>query len=127
VKIEFSGDPEGQNRLRVSRQGFWGFANHLARLPFREGQADDMSEEAAVELMHEALRVCYYRSTPYLDKGILILMRISELNGDLRRQWSLRVVTARVLGFRMVLRVDDMSEEAAVELMHEALRVCYYR
>jgi hypothetical protein len=27
----------------------------------REAQADDMSEEAAVALMHEALRVCYYR------------------------------------------------------------------
>jgi 20S proteasome subunit beta 7 len=38
-----------------------GFANHLARPLFRERQADDMSEEAAVELMHEALRVCYYR------------------------------------------------------------------
>jgi hypothetical protein len=35
---------------------------------------------------------------------------------------------ARVLGFSwLVLHVDDMSEEAAVELMHEALRVCYYR
>lgn len=39
-----------------------GFANHLARPLFREKQSDDMSEEAAVELMHEALRVCYYRS-----------------------------------------------------------------
>jgi hypothetical protein len=38
-----------------------GFANHLARPLFREAQADDMSEEAAVALMHEALRVCYYR------------------------------------------------------------------
>lgn len=38
-----------------------GFANHLARPLFREKQSDDMSEEAAVELMHEALRVCYYR------------------------------------------------------------------
>jgi 20S proteasome subunit beta 7 len=38
-----------------------GFANHLARPLFREAQADDMSEEAAVQLMHEALRVCYYR------------------------------------------------------------------
>lgn len=41
-----------------------GFANHLARPLFREKQSDDMSEEAAVELMHEALRVCYYRCAP---------------------------------------------------------------
>jgi hypothetical protein len=30
---------------------------------------------------------------------------------------------AGVLGACVVLHVDDMSEEAAVELMHEALRV----
>jgi hypothetical protein len=28
---------------------------------FREAPADNMSEEVAVALMHEALRVCYYR------------------------------------------------------------------
>jgi 20S proteasome subunit beta 7 len=38
-----------------------GFGNHLARPLFREKQSDDMTEDAAVELMHEALRVCYYR------------------------------------------------------------------
>lgn len=38
-----------------------GFANHLARPLFRERQRDDMSEEEAVALMHDALRVCYYR------------------------------------------------------------------
>jgi 20S proteasome subunit beta 7 len=45
-----------------------GFANHLARPLFRERQSDDMSEEAAVELMHEALRVCYYRDKQSINK-----------------------------------------------------------
>eukprot|EP00879_Flechtneria_rotunda_P001826 GHRR01001992.1.p1 GENE.GHRR01001992.1~~GHRR01001992.1.p1 ORF type:complete len:297 (+),score=77.56 GHRR01001992.1:233-1123(+) len=45
-----------------------GFANHLARPLFREKQSDDMSEEAAVELMHEALRVCYYRDKQSINK-----------------------------------------------------------
>eukprot|EP00878_Enallax_costatus_P001192 GHUV01001334.1.p1 GENE.GHUV01001334.1~~GHUV01001334.1.p1 ORF type:complete len:295 (+),score=67.89 GHUV01001334.1:220-1104(+) len=45
-----------------------GFANHLARPLFREKQSDDMSEDAAVELMHEALRVCYYRDKQSMNK-----------------------------------------------------------
>ncbi len=35
-----------------------GFASQLARPLFRERQKDDMSEEDAVALMHDALRVC---------------------------------------------------------------------
>jgi 20S proteasome subunit beta 7 len=48
-----------------------GFANHLARPLFRERQSDDMSEAAAVELMHDALRVCYYRDKQSMNKFTL--------------------------------------------------------
>jgi 20S proteasome subunit beta 7 len=45
-----------------------GFANHLARPLFRERQSDDMSEEAAAQLMYDALRVCYYRDKQSINK-----------------------------------------------------------
>jgi 20S proteasome subunit beta 7 len=45
-----------------------GFANQLARPLFREKQRDDMSEAEAMELIHEALRVCYYRDKVSINK-----------------------------------------------------------
>lgn len=45
-----------------------GFANMLARPLFREKQSNDMSEQAATELMHEALKVCYYRDKNSINK-----------------------------------------------------------
>mmetsp|Transcript_18024 Transcript_18024/g.30808 ORF Transcript_18024/g.30808 Transcript_18024/m.30808 type:complete len:286 (-) Transcript_18024:337-1194(-) len=45
-----------------------GFANALARPLLREKQRDDMSEEEALALVHEALRVCYYRDKQSINK-----------------------------------------------------------
>merc|ERR1719478_785086 len=45
-----------------------GFGNHLARPLFRERQRDDMEEEEAVKLVHDALRVCYYRDKNSINK-----------------------------------------------------------
>lgn len=56
-----------------------GFANHLARPLFRERQSDDMSEAAAVELMYDALRVCYYRDKQSINK--FQLAKVGEREG----------------------------------------------
>lgn len=48
-----------------------GFANGLARPLLRERQRDDMSEEDAVALLHDALRVCYYRDKQSINKFTL--------------------------------------------------------
>mmetsp|Transcript_29009 Transcript_29009/g.53308 ORF Transcript_29009/g.53308 Transcript_29009/m.53308 type:complete len:282 (-) Transcript_29009:240-1085(-) len=45
-----------------------GFANHLARPLFRERQHDDMSEEDALQLLYDALKVCYYRDKVSINK-----------------------------------------------------------
>eukprot|EP00798_Chlamydomonas_sp_ICE-L_P020095 gene20095-26813_t len=45
-----------------------GFANHLARPLFRERQHDDMSEEDALALLHDCLKVCYYRDKQSINK-----------------------------------------------------------
>jgi 20S proteasome subunit beta 7 len=45
-----------------------GFANALARPLLRERQRDDMTEEAALALLHDALRVCYYRDKQSINK-----------------------------------------------------------
>jgi len=45
-----------------------GFASQLARPLFRERQRDDMSEEDAVTLIHDALKVCYYRDKQSINK-----------------------------------------------------------
>ncbi|KAF5837899.1 20S proteasome beta subunit, type 4 [Dunaliella salina] len=45
-----------------------GFANALARPLLRAQQRDDMSEEKALALLHEALRVCYYRDKQSINK-----------------------------------------------------------
>mmetsp|Transcript_32829 Transcript_32829/g.72515 ORF Transcript_32829/g.72515 Transcript_32829/m.72515 type:complete len:292 (+) Transcript_32829:183-1058(+) len=45
-----------------------GFANQLARPLFRDRQKDDMSEEEALELMYDALKVCYYRDKQSINK-----------------------------------------------------------
>lgn len=45
-----------------------GFASQLARPLFRERQSDDMSEEDALKLMYDALRVCYYRDKVSMNK-----------------------------------------------------------
>lgn len=48
-----------------------GFASMLARPLFRERHSDDMSEEDAVTLLHDALRVCYYRDKQSMNKYVL--------------------------------------------------------
>lgn len=48
-----------------------GFANALARPLLRERQHDDMSEGEAVMLLHDALRVCYYRDKQSMNKFTL--------------------------------------------------------
>jgi hypothetical protein len=58
-----------------------GFANHLARPLFRERQSDDMSEEAAAELMYDALRVCYYRDKQSINKFQLAKVRATDPGG----------------------------------------------
>lgn len=45
-----------------------GFANQLARPLFRERQKDDMTEQEALELIQDALRVCYYRDKVSVNK-----------------------------------------------------------
>jgi 20S proteasome subunit beta 7 len=45
-----------------------GFGNHLARPIMRERHRPDMSEEEAVELMKDCLRVCYYRDKQSINK-----------------------------------------------------------
>ncbi|GAX82394.1 hypothetical protein CEUSTIGMA_g9822.t1 [Chlamydomonas eustigma] len=45
-----------------------GFASQLARPLFRERQHDDMSEEDALALIHDALKVCYYRDKQSINK-----------------------------------------------------------
>ncbi len=45
-----------------------GFANALARPLMRERQKDDMSEEEALTLLHDSLRVCYYRDKQSINK-----------------------------------------------------------
>lgn len=45
-----------------------GFANHLARPLFRERQQDDMSEEDALALLYDGLKVCYYRDKQSINK-----------------------------------------------------------
>jgi 20S proteasome subunit beta 7 len=58
-----------------------GFANHLARPLFRERQSDDMSEEAAAELMYDALRVCYYRDKQSINKFQLAKVGATDTEG----------------------------------------------
>ncbi|KAG2447740.1 hypothetical protein HYH02_007200 [Chlamydomonas schloesseri] len=45
-----------------------GFANQLARPLFRERQSDNMSEEEALNLLYDAMRVCYYRDKVSINK-----------------------------------------------------------
>lgn len=45
-----------------------GFANSLARPLMRERQRDDMSEEEALQLLHDCLKVCYYRDKQSMNK-----------------------------------------------------------
>lgn len=45
-----------------------GFGNHLARPLMREKHRPDMSEEEATELLHECLKVCYYRDKNSINK-----------------------------------------------------------
>ncbi|KAK9823028.1 hypothetical protein WJX81_000462 [Elliptochloris bilobata] len=45
-----------------------GFGQMLARPLFRERHRPDMSEEEATELLHDALRVCYYRDKQTTNK-----------------------------------------------------------
>jgi 20S proteasome alpha/beta subunit len=66
-----------------------GFANHLARPLFRERQSDDMSEADAVKLMHDALRVCYYRDKQSMNKFQI---------GKVRVQGGVRVLGWRGCG-----------------------------
>ena len=43
--------------LHTPHTSYVGFASQLARPLFRERQHDDMSEEEAMELIHDALKV----------------------------------------------------------------------
>jgi 20S proteasome alpha/beta subunit len=52
-----------------------GFANMLARPLLRERQRDDMSEDEAVALLHDALRVCYARDKQSINKFVLAKVR----------------------------------------------------
>ncbi|KAI7846152.1 hypothetical protein COHA_000322 [Chlorella ohadii] len=45
-----------------------GFGNHLARPLMREKHRPDMSEEEATALMHDCLKVCYYRDKNSINK-----------------------------------------------------------
>ena len=45
-----------------------GFGNQLARPLMRERHRPDMSEEEATALMHDCLRVCYYRDKNSINK-----------------------------------------------------------
>ncbi|KAK9804889.1 hypothetical protein WJX72_010345 [[Myrmecia] bisecta] len=45
-----------------------GFGNMLARPLFRERHHPDMSEAEATKLLHDALRVCYYRDKNSINK-----------------------------------------------------------
>jgi len=45
-----------------------GFGQHLARPIFRERHRPDMSEAEAVAMLHDALRVCYYRDKQSINK-----------------------------------------------------------
>lgn len=45
-----------------------GFASHLARPIFRERHSPDMDEAAATTMIHDALRVCYYRDKQSINK-----------------------------------------------------------
>ena len=45
-----------------------GFGNYLARPLFRERHSPDMSEAEATKLMHDALRVCFYRDKQSINK-----------------------------------------------------------
>lgn len=45
-----------------------GFGNHLARPLMRDRHRPDMSEEEAVALMKECLKVCYYRDKNSINK-----------------------------------------------------------
>lgn len=45
-----------------------GFGNHLARPLMREHHRPDMSEEEATALLHQCLKVCYYRDKNSINK-----------------------------------------------------------
>ena len=45
-----------------------GFGNYLARPLFRERHSPDMNEAEATKLMHDALRVCFYRDKQSINK-----------------------------------------------------------
>lgn len=45
-----------------------GFGNHLARPIMRDRHRPDMSEEEATTLLHDCLRVCYYRDKQSINK-----------------------------------------------------------
>lgn len=45
-----------------------GFGNHLARPLMREKHRPDMPEDEAVALMHECLKVCYYRDKNSINR-----------------------------------------------------------
>mmetsp|Transcript_13883 Transcript_13883/g.35682 ORF Transcript_13883/g.35682 Transcript_13883/m.35682 type:complete len:297 (+) Transcript_13883:150-1040(+) len=45
-----------------------GFGNHLARPIFRERFTPDMDEATATQMLHDALKVCYYRDKQSINK-----------------------------------------------------------
>jgi len=66
-----------------------GFANALARPLLRERQRDDMSEEEATTLIHDALRVCYYRDKQSINK--FTLAKITKDGPTISEPFSLQM------------------------------------
>jgi 20S proteasome subunit beta 7 len=54
-----------------------GFGNHLARPLMRERHRPDMDESEALQLLHDCLRVCYYR-----DKVSINKFQVSKVTKD---------------------------------------------
>ena len=64
-----------------------GFANHLARPLLREKQSDGMPEAAAVDMMHDCLRVCAYRDKISINK--FTLARVTKAGVSISEPFAL--------------------------------------
>lgn len=66
-----------------------GFGNHLARPIFRERHSPDMDEEAATKMLHDALKVCYYRDKQSINK--FKLAKVTKDGATISEPFSLDV------------------------------------
>lgn len=64
-----------------------GFGQMLARPLFREVDTTTLDEAAAVELMHRALKVCYYRDKQSINK--FQMARVTKQGIDISEAFSL--------------------------------------